>query len=208
MIKKVFNGPVAIFIMLLLLFLSLRMISSTSMGAEQFQQLYYMLLAVNLVILFMLVFLIARQAWRLLRQLRQHVAGARLTLRMVIIFVSLAVFPALVVYSFSIQFIHRSIDSWFDVTVEQALEDAMNLSRSAVDEKKKTLLRQIRRLSDEILVDLSKLSVVSLGEIREKSGVDEVTLMTSRGRDLRIRPFRENAWSRPLFQRNVADPTG
>ncbi|MDX2503563.1 MAG: ATP-binding protein [Gammaproteobacteria bacterium] len=184
MIKKVFNGPVAIFIMLLLLFLSLRMISSTSMGAEQFQQLYYMLLAVNLVILFMLVFLIARQAWRLLRQLRQHVAGARLTLRMVIIFVSLAVFPALVVYSFSIQFIHRSIDSWFDVTVEQALEDAMNLSRSAVDEKKKTLLRQIRRLSDEILVDLSKLSVVSLGEIREKSGVDEVTLMTSRGRVL------------------------
>ncbi len=184
MIKKLFNGPLAIFIMLLVLFFSLRMISSSSMDAEQFQQLYYLLLTVNLVILVMLVFLIARQAWRLLHQLRQHVAGARLTLRMVIIFVSLAVFPALVVYSFSIQFIHRSIDSWFDVTVEQALEDAMNLSRSAVDEKKKTLLRQIRRLSDEILTDLDTLSVVSLSEIREKSGVDEVTLMTSRGRIL------------------------
>ncbi len=184
MIKKLFNGPVAVFILLLLLFLSLRMISSASMDVEQFQQLYYMLLAVNLLILLMLVFLIARQGWRLLAQLRQHVAGARLTLRMVIIFVSLAIFPALVVYSFSIQFINRSIDSWFDVTVEQALEDALNLSRSAVDEKKKTLLRQIRRLSDEILVDLSKLSVVSLAEIREKSGVDEVTLLTSRGRVL------------------------
>jgi len=184
MIKKLFNGPVAVFILLLLLFLSLRMISSASMDVEQFQQLYYMLLAVNLLILTMLVFLIARQGWRLLAQLRQHVAGARLTLRMVIIFVSLAIFPALVVYSFSIQFINRSIDSWFDVTVEQALEDALNLSRSAVDEKKKTLLRQIRRLSDEILVDLSKLSVVSLAEIREKSGVDEVTLLTSRGRVL------------------------
>jgi len=184
MIKKLFNGPVAIFFMLILLFASLRMISSASMDVEQFQQFYYMLLAVNLGILVMLVFLIARQAWRLLHQLRQHVAGARLTLRMVIIFVSLAVFPALVVYSFSIQFIHRSIDSWFDVTVEQALEDALNLSRSAVDEKKKTLLRQVRRLSDEILVDLSTLSVVSLSEIREKSGVDEVTLMTSRGRVL------------------------
>ena len=184
MIKKLFNGPVAVFILLLLLFLSLRMISSASMDVEQFQQLYYMLLAVNLLILTMLVFLIARQGWRLQAQLRQHVAGARLTLRMVIIFVSLAIFPALVVYSFSIQFINRSIDSWFDVTVEQALEDALNLSRSAVDEKKKTLLRQIRRLSDEILVDLSKLSVVSLAEIREKSGVDEVTLLTSRGRVL------------------------
>lgn len=184
MIKKIFNGPLAVFIMLLVLFFSLRMISSSSMDVEQFQQLYYFLLTVNLVILVMLVFLIARQGWRLLRQLRQHVAGSRLTLRMVIIFVSLAVFPALVVYSFSIQFIHRSIDSWFDVTVEQALEDAMNLSRSAIDEKKKTLLHQIRRLSDELLVDLDTLSVVSLGEIREKSGVDEVTLMTSRGRIL------------------------
>ena len=48
MIKKVFSGPVAIFILLLLLFFSLRMISSASMNVEQFQQLYYLLLAVNL----------------------------------------------------------------------------------------------------------------------------------------------------------------
>ncbi len=184
MIKKLFSGPLAIFIILLVLFFSLRMLFSSSMDVEQFQQLYYLLLTVNFVILVMLIFLIARQAWRLLHQLRQHVAGSRLTLRMVIIFVSLAIFPSLVVYSFSIQFINRSIDSWFDVTVEQALEDAMTLSRSAVDGRKKTLLRQIRRLSDEILVDLDTLSVVSLSEIREKSGVDEVTLMTSRGRIL------------------------
>ncbi len=184
MIRKLFNGPLAVFIILLILFFSLRMLSSSTMDAEQFQQFYYLLLTVNLVILSMLVFLIARQAWRLLLQLRQHVAGSKLTLRMVIIFVSLAVLPALVVYSFSIQFIHRSIDSWFDVTVEQALGDAMNLSRSAVDDKKKALLRRIRRLSDEILVDIDTLSVVSLNEIREKSGVDEVTLMTSKGRIL------------------------
>ncbi len=184
MIRKVFSGPLAIFILIILLLISLRMINSASMDAEQFQQLYYLLLAVNLVILVMLIFLIARQAWRLLHQLRQHVAGARLTLRMVIIFVSLAIFPALVVYSFSIQFINRSIDSWFDVTVEKALEDALTLSRSAVDERKKSLLRQMRRLTDETLKDLSTLTVVSLSEIREKGGMDEVTLMTPGGRVL------------------------
>lgn len=184
MIKKIFNGPMLVFILLLLLFFSLRTISSAVMDVEQFQQLYYILIAVNLVILSLLVFLISRQAWRLLHQLREHVAGAKLTLRMVIIFVSLAIFPALVVYSFSIHFIQRSIDSWFDVTVESALEDAMTLSRSAVAEKKKTSLRQLRRLSDEILVDLKTLSVTSLSEIREKSGTYEVTLMTSRGKVL------------------------
>ena len=184
MIKKIFNGPVAIVILLLLLFFSLRIISSAVMDVEQFQQLYYILLSVNLVIVCLLVFFISRQAWRLLKNLRAHVAGAKLTLRMVIIFVSLAIFPALVVYSFSIHFIHRSIDSWFDVTVENALEDAMTLSRSAVDEKKKTLLRQMRRLSDEFLVGSDSITVVALGEIREKSGVYEVTLMSSKGRVL------------------------
>ncbi len=184
MIKKIFNGPMAILLLLLLLFFSLRIISSAVMDVEQFQQLYYILLSVNLVIVCLLVFFISRQAWRLLKNLRTHVAGAKLTLRMVIIFVSLAIFPALVVYSFSIHFIHRSIDSWFDVTVENALEDAMTLSRSAVDEKKKTLLRQMRRLSDELLVDSDSITVVVLGEIREKSGAYEVTLMSSKGRVL------------------------
>ncbi len=184
MIKKIFNGPMAILILLLLLFFSLRIISSAVMDVEQFQQLYYILLSVNLVIVCLLVFFISRQAWRLLKNLRAHVAGSKLTLRMVIIFVSLAIFPALVVYSFSIHFIHRSIDSWFDVTVENALEDAMTLSRSAVDEKKKTLLRQMRRLSDELLVDSDSITVVALGAILEKSGVYEITLMTSKGRVL------------------------
>jgi nitrogen fixation/metabolism regulation signal transduction histidine kinase len=184
MIKRLINGPSAILLILLILFVSLRMISSATMDAEQFQQLYYLLLAVNFVILVLLIVLIVQQAWRLLGQLRQHVVGAKLTLRMMIIFVSLAVFPALIVYSFSIQFIHRSIDSWFDVTVETALEDAMTLSRSAINGKKKNLLKQIRRLSDEILVDFETLSVVALSEIREKSGVEEVTLMTSKGRIL------------------------
>ena len=184
MINKIFSGPMAIIVILLSLFFSLRTISSAVMDVAQFQQIYYILLAVNLVILCLLIFFIVRQAWRLLRHLRAHVAGAKLTLRMVIIFVSLAIFPALVVYSFSIHFIHRSIDSWFDVTVESALEDAMTLSRSAVDEKKKTLLRQMRRLSDEFLENVDSITVVALSEIREKSGVYEVTLMTSKGRVL------------------------
>jgi len=184
MIKKLFNGPFAVALILLMLFFSLRMINSSSMDAARFQQLYYVLLAVNIVILSMLIFLIVRQGVRLFTQLKRRVAGARLTLRMVIIFVSLAILPAIIVYSFSIQFIHRSIDSWFDATVEQALADAMDLSRSSVDEKKKTLLHQIRRISDEVLTDLDRLSVISLAKIREKGGVDEVTLMTSRGQVL------------------------
>ncbi len=184
MIKKVSSGPVAVLFVLLLLFISLQLISSASMDSEQFRRLYYILLAVNLVILLLLFLLIYRQGWRLYQQLKNQVAGARLTLRMMLIFVSLSVLPAMIVYVFSIQFIHRSIDSWFDESVEAALEDALELSRSAVDEKKKTLLKRMRQLSSEILTDATSLSLVALSEIREKSGVDEVTLLTSKGKVL------------------------
>mgnify|MGYP001824716769 CR=1 FL=1 len=184
MIRKIFSGPAAVLLMLLLLFFSLQLISSASMDSEQFRRLYYVLLAINLVILLLLFLLIYRQGWRLYQQLKNQVAGARLTLRMMLIFVSLSVLPAMVVYSFSIQFIHRSIDSWFDETVENALEDALELSRSAVDEKKKALLKQMRQLSKEILTSSSSLSLAGLTEIREKSGVDEVTLLTSKGKVL------------------------
>ncbi len=184
MIKNLFSGPFILIFMLIALFFSLRMISSSSLDVEQFKQLYYILLAVNISILTLLIYLISRQAWLLTRQLRQKIAGSRLTLRMVIIFVSLSMLPALVVYIFSIQFIHRSIDSWFDASVEQALEDAIDLSRSAVDEKKKALLHRVRRITDEVVTDLDALSFVSLAEIRERADVEEVTLLTSRGRIL------------------------
>ncbi|MBV8496822.1 MAG: HAMP domain-containing protein, partial [Gammaproteobacteria bacterium] len=80
-----------------------------------------------------LTVLLARKLWRLVRDYRAHVPGSRLTARTVAIFGSLVVTPLLIVYLSSLEFINVGIDSWFKVEVRQGLNDAVRLSRAALD---------------------------------------------------------------------------
>ncbi|TLY95924.1 MAG: HAMP domain-containing protein [Gammaproteobacteria bacterium] len=77
--------------------------------------------------------LLARKLWRLVRDYRAHVPGSRLTARTVGIFGGLVIAPLLIVYLSSLEFINRGIDSWFKVEVKQGLNDALGLSRAALD---------------------------------------------------------------------------
>ncbi|TLZ42005.1 MAG: HAMP domain-containing protein [Gammaproteobacteria bacterium] len=77
--------------------------------------------------------LLARKLWRLVRDYRAHVPGSRLTARTVGIFGALVIAPLLIVYLSSLEFINRGIDSWFKVEVKQGLNDALGLSRAALD---------------------------------------------------------------------------
>jgi nitrogen fixation/metabolism regulation signal transduction histidine kinase len=77
--------------------------------------------------------LLARKLWRLVRDYRAHVPGSRLTARTVGIFGALVIAPLLIVYVSSLEFINQGIDSWFKVEVKQGLNDALGLSRAALD---------------------------------------------------------------------------
>src|SRR5439155_1292476 len=77
--------------------------------------------------------LLARKLYRLVRDYRRHVPGSRLTARTVGIFGSLVIAPLLIVYLSSLEFINRGIDSWFRVEVKEALNDALGLSRAALE---------------------------------------------------------------------------
>ena len=62
------------------------------------------------------------QLWQLRRNLKRGVFGSRLAVRLVLLFALVAVLPGALVYAVSVQFIGRSIESWFDVRVDRALE--------------------------------------------------------------------------------------
>ncbi len=72
----------------------------------------------------LLVGLIAFNTVRLIRQYLRHRAGARLTLRMVLMFVVISLAPVGVVYYYSFSFLQGGIDAWFDVQIDEAMEDA------------------------------------------------------------------------------------
>ena len=112
---------------------SLLMMSKTLQNSELFDRFYLALLLFNTLGLISLSILIILNLKRLIRQLKNRVIGARMTVRIVILFSLLSVTPVLVVYYFSLDFLHRGIDSWFDLRVEQALDDSLELSRLALD---------------------------------------------------------------------------
>ncbi|MCU0936123.1 MAG: two-component sensor histidine kinase, partial [Gammaproteobacteria bacterium] len=136
-------GPLAVLTLVLLA--SLKLMSDATENSVTFGRLYTALILVSLAGLAVLATLISVNLIRLLRQRRAGVAGSRLATRMVLMFVLVAGTPVLVVFYFSLQLLERGIDSWFDVQVERALDDALELSRSALD----TRMREVHRQTEQ-----------------------------------------------------------
>ena len=91
---------------------------------------YPWLLGVGVALIVGLLALIAYQIFSLWRKLNGRVFGAKLALRLMAVFVLMAVIPGGLVYAISVQFLNRSIDSWFDVPVDKAFEGALIASQS------------------------------------------------------------------------------
>ena len=80
------------------------------------------------------------------------------------------------VYYFSLSFLHRGIDSWFDVGIETALEDSLQLGRGAIDLRKRDALKKTRAIASEISEIDDEILVVYLDDVREQSVANELTL--------------------------------
>ncbi|MGR8918541.1 MAG: ATP-binding protein [Gammaproteobacteria bacterium] len=129
---------------------SLILLSGAIQNSAKFGALYSVLLLTNGVGLMTFAVLIAINLRRLVRQLRERQPGARLTLRMLVMFVLLAVVPVTVLYGFSLDFLRRGVDSWFDVRIADALEDSLELGRQALDLRMRQLLAQTSLMSEEL----------------------------------------------------------
>jgi nitrogen fixation/metabolism regulation signal transduction histidine kinase len=110
------------------------------------------------------------------------VFGSKLTLRLVLMFAGFAVLPGALVYTVSVQFVSKSIESWFDVRVDNALEGGLNLGRAALDYVLEDLTRRGRAMAQELSDAPPEASVRMLTRLREQSGVTEMTLLTGSGK--------------------------
>ena len=111
---------------------SLYLLAETTQNWAQFSRTHEAMLLINGVGALVLLVLIGGNLVRLLRDYRQLVPGSRLRTRMVTMFSVLAVLPVLVVFYFSVQFLNRGIESWFNVEIDEGLSQALELSRTAL----------------------------------------------------------------------------
>ncbi len=154
--------------------------AQTAQNSEQFSRLHPWILMINIAGLVVLVGLLAVKLAQLIRDWRGHVIGSRLKARMVWIFGVLATLPILLVYFFAVQFLNRGIDSWFNVEIRRSLDDALVLSRSALEVRMREHLRATEVMAEEI-VDNGGPSPDQLESLRRQVGAFELTVATESG---------------------------
>lgn len=148
----------------------------TVQGSEQFARWQHWVLLINAAGLAVLLILIVGRLMQLTRDWRARVVGSRLQIRMVWMFGALAVAPILFVFYFSLQFLSRGIDSWFHVDINRGLEDALILSRAALDLRMREYLERTEEMARDLSLrerDLAR----ELDVMRRDSGATEVVLV-------------------------------
>jgi nitrogen fixation/metabolism regulation signal transduction histidine kinase len=155
---------------------ALFLLTQTVQKSDDFDRLQGIILAINIAGGILLIALLIGNLARLLRDYRQNVPGAKLKARMVGMFVGLAVLPLLVVFYFSMQFINRGIDSWFSVQVEEGLDNALTLSRAALETQKRQNLFATQQVARRLSRANDRQIIFELSMLRREAGASEMTL--------------------------------
>jgi nitrogen fixation/metabolism regulation signal transduction histidine kinase len=110
------------------------LLASASDNSGFFDRYYSWLLGLNATIAFLLLILVVVALGRLYSRYKAGRFGSRLMARLVLLFAGIGILPGLVIFMVSVQFVSHSIESWFDVKIESALQSGLNLGHAALDE--------------------------------------------------------------------------
>ncbi len=181
-VRRLSIGLMPMLALFALMMVSLYLMGDATQNAAHFGRLYMWLLVLNTLLLAALVYLIGINVIRLVQQVMARQPGSRLTLRLMLISVVLALVPVAIVYTFSVKMLVRGIDSWFDVRVDNALTDALELSRSSLDLVMRQLKHQTEPMAKYLADVPDALAPLTLHDLLSDSGAVELTLFGADGR--------------------------
>jgi len=148
---------------------------------ELYEQNYELLFTLNAFVAGALLLVIGWAGYRLVQRLRAGKFGSRLLLKLAAIFALIGIVPGILIYTVSYQFVSRSIESWFDVKVEGALDAGLSLGRATLDNISQDLSNKVKDASSLLSnVDVNETTQTpNLEKIRELSNAEDVVLWTS-----------------------------
>jgi len=149
-VRRLILRVLPVTVALVVLLVSLILVSNVQQDASGFSQPYVWVLVLTVFALLVVSAAIFHRVISLTRKVREHAPGAMLSARWVRYFLVLSLPPALIVYFFSAYFLTRTVDSWFDVGVEAALADSLELGQQFLENRTLEVRNQVRRMSREI----------------------------------------------------------
>ncbi len=148
---------------------------------ELYERNYARLLVLNIVVAALLLLVIGWIGGRLLLRLRQGRFGSRLLVKLAAIFALVGLLPGLMIYVVSYQFVSRSIESWFDVKVEGALDAGLNLGRATLDAMALDLGSKTRQAASQIAETPDAMAALALDRMRDQLSATDVVLWSAAG---------------------------
>ena len=167
----------------------------TIAGADTdfFGRKYRLLIQLNIGFVLFLVVLVGYLLWSLRCKLKAGVFGSRLTLRFLLILSLMTIVPGALIYSVSIQFLGKSIDSWFDVKVDKALESSLNIGRSLLNKQLDDLNKKTRAAVPTL--SRQSLALLDLKQLLELTQAQEATVLDEHGKIITFSNTDENVRS-------------
>ena len=111
---------------------------------------FFLLINLNIVLILLVVFLLGRNIVKLVVERRQRVLGSHLRTRLVGGFVAVAIAPAIFLVLVALGFIRTSIESWFSVQVESALEGSLDMADAYYRESMAGALHEAQMLAGRL----------------------------------------------------------
>ena len=169
-------------LILLLGAIMLYLLSSASSNTPTFARDLQLPLFFGVALVLGLMVLVGYQLLALRRRLTAGLFGSKLTLRLVLLFSLVAVLPGALVYAVSVQFLNKSIESWFDVRVDKALEGGLSLGRTTLENLLKDLTLKAGGMGQALADASASQQIAVLNTLREQTAVDEAALFHPDGR--------------------------
>lgn len=161
----------------LLLAVSLLLLAGLVSDAALFGQYQLWLLGFNVVLLVLFIILVSIGLVRLVRRVMEKRPGSRLAAKLAALFIVFALIPATVLYTFSTWLMGKGIESWFDIEVESALEDALDLSRYSLNAQLEQYRKQWQPFIGELTNAPDDLAVYLMNSHIQTSGASELLLL-------------------------------
>ncbi|MBU3540462.1 PAS domain-containing sensor histidine kinase [Polynucleobacter sp. UB-Tiil-W10] len=176
--KKIISitiGAIGAFALLLLVLLAI-----ASSNTEFFDNYFIWLYAANVVIgICLTLVIVVLVAVIAVRWYRGHF-GTRLIAKLAMIFALVGIVPGLILYGVSLQFVSRSIETWFDVKVETALNSGLELGRVTLRVAQEEILGEGNFIAEQIVQippgTTTEQVAAAVMKIRNQFGIQEVSL--------------------------------
>lgn len=168
------------------------LLATASANTRLLERHYPLLFGLSLLIVVTMAGFLVALILRVRRRMRAGVFGTQLMTKLAVSLGVIGIVPGLLVYLVSVQFLARSIDSWFDVRVDKALESGLTLGQSALDSMLADLSDKSRKMSRE-LVDVPDAQLrTELNRLRESAGAEDALVLTGAGKVLAASSIRLN----------------